>query len=677
MMDRITLKRLFPGTFNFFRVTPEEMRTAIPDAESVLPQPQRIFLSTEEATPLMGFPVLITETTQALREALEGYLHAEERLQVSLLKKEPTDRKAYEAAWRRYQVLLERATENAVRSSFGRRLASVFWLYHSIAVSRLFKQMPRRIVRLDLELGRLHGDSIRFRVYERFIDRVLTLTYDVVHRVAVEAEEEEKDLFPTLLARMRDNVLILTEDHITFDLSEVDSYCRGYLGIDGKEFRQRLNRLERWLSEQLRSDTELRAGARHLLKVQVEDSTRELLTRSGYLGFLADRQDYDPKAFLEPQQVKIWESLLPKLKEFEVLVALRRMVLPVRERLGTLTCQAPQIRGTGTATRTVFLSDSTRPLDFMTPWVVDPLVRRCGLIYDITDFSAIVSYLGRSGSEDQDSSYRSVFRFQRWVNQMARSHRLQLEKYLGDGALYSGRHPSHLLAMAIELQRYYRRALNEGFPFDRGMRIALNYGEYRLLPIEEGDFGGARRYEFFGHGIVELSRLVTGKTVIEIDEIKTLLLGLGYSPSEVESFFAPAIRQDVDLVDKVEEARRFHCYINPTGTLVNEGIAATQQFMVQLEREGNVVALSRAQDGSRNYVVLGIESGAERLLVGVRKLGLASLKGLERVPVIEVIDGEKWRDQPLTEIDSRRLLDSLEQEFAKLQQPPPQAAENQ
>lgn len=674
MMDRITLRRLFPGTCNFFRVTPEDLRTAIPDAETVLPQPQRIFLSTEEATPLMGFPVLVNDTTQALREALEGYLQAEERLQVALLKREDSDRKAYEAAWKRYQILLERATENAVRSSFGRRLASILWLYHSIAVSRLFKEVPRRVLRLDLELGRSHGDSIRFRVYERFIDRVFSLTYDIVHRVAEEAEEEEKDLFPALLARMRDNVLILTEDHITFDLSELDGYFRGYLGIDGKEFRQRLSRLESWLSEQVRSDAELRAGARHLLQVHTEHPARELLARSGYLGFLAERPDYDPVAFLEARQVKIWESLLPKLKEFEILLTFRRMVLPVRERMGDLTCQAPQARGTGTATRSVSLSDSTRPLDFMTPWVVDPLVRRCGLIYDITDFSAIVSYLGRSGSEDQDSSYRSVFRFQRWVNQMARSHRLQLEKYLGDGALYSGRHPSHLLAMAIELQRYYRRALNEGFPFDRGLRIALNYGEYRLLPIEEGDFGAARRYEFFGHGIVELSRLVTGKTMREIDEIKTLLISLGYSASEVERFFAPALRQDVDLVDKIEEARRFHTYINPTGTLVNEGIAATQQFMIQLEREGNTVQLSRARDGNRTYLLLAIDAGGERLLVGIRKLGLANLKGLERVPVIEVIDGERWRDQPLTKMDSEKLLDSLEREFARTQRPLPQSS---
>ena len=674
MMDLISLRRLFPGTFNFFHRTPEELRLAVPEAQAMLPQPQRIFLEIEEATPLMGFAVLMSDSSIALREALEGYLQAEIELQVATAKRDPGDPKRLAAAWQRYQVILERNTENSVRSSFGRRLPSIFWLYHSIAVSRLFKEMPRRIRRLDLEIGRTQGDTIRYRVYNRFLDRVLSLTHDIVHRVAEEAEEQEQDIFPTLLSRMRDNVLILTEDHVSSDLSELDSFFRGFLRIDGKDFRGRLNRLESWLTEQLRDDTELRSAAEHLMNAERDAAARDLFTRPGYVRMLSERRNYDENALLDPQQVKTWESLLIKLKEFEILLSLRRMVLPVRERMGTMTCQAPHIPGSGMATRTVTLSTSTRPLDFMTTWVIDPLVRRCGLIYDITDFSAIVSYLGRSGSEDQDSSYRSIFRFQRWVNQMARSHRLQLEKYLGDGALYSGRHPSRLLNLATELQRYYSRALKEGFPFDRGMRIALNYGEYRLLPIEEGTVGTPRRYEFFGHGIVELTRLVTGKTMREIDEIKNLLIGIGYPPGEVETFFAPAMRQDVDLVDKTEESRHFYCYISPTGTLVNEGIVATQKFIQQLEREGAVSGVARASDGNRSYLVLTIGEAANQFLVGLRKLGVANLKGLAKVPIYEVVDGEIWRDESLPSIEEGRLLVSLDREFAKAQRTSPSPA---
>jgi len=77
MMNITAVQRLFPGNFNFFRVTPEDLELAIPDSEAVLPQPQRIFLESEEATPLLGFPVLINETSTALRDSLEGYLDAE------------------------------------------------------------------------------------------------------------------------------------------------------------------------------------------------------------------------------------------------------------------------------------------------------------------------------------------------------------------------------------------------------------------------------------------------------------------------------------------------------------------------------------------------------------------------------------------------------------------------
>lgn len=667
-MNITAVQRLFPGNFNFFRVTPEDLELAIPDSEAVLPQPQRIFLESEEATPLLGFPVLINETSTALRDSLEGYLDAEAGRQVAAARREPADIKSYEAAWQQYKTLLEPCTENAVRSSFGRRLPSIFWLYHSIAVSRLFKEMPQRIRRLDLSVGRELGDPIRFKVYDRFLDRVLSLTYDVVHRVAEEAEEKEQDLFPALLARMRDNVLILTEDHVSLDLSELDGYFRGNLQMDGRVLRTRLKRLREWLDEQLQKDAQLRGTTRHLLNCSGELSASDLLTRPGYLPMLAERRQYDRRDLLDDEQIKTWENLLVKLKEFEVLLSLRRLVLPIRDRMGSLICQAPLVRGKSTATRTVALSSSTRPMDFITTWVIDPLVRRCGLIYDITDFSAIVSYLGRSGSEDQDSSYRSIFRFQRWVNQNAGSHRLQLEKYLGDGALYSGRHPSRLLNLGIELQRYYERALAEGFPFDRGMRIALNYGEYRLLPIEEGGSGTARRYEFFGHGIVELSRLVTGKTMREIDEIKNLLIGLGYSPVEVEGFFAPAMRQNVDLVDKEEETRSFYCYINRNGSLVNEGIVATHQFLSQLDREGAVTKVSAGRDGQRKYLVLSLGESTSQFLVGIRKLGLASLKGLERVPIYEVVDGELWRDQSLPTVEPERLLVTLDRDFAAAQE---------
>jgi hypothetical protein len=481
--------------------------------------------------------------------------------------------------------------------------------------------------------------------------------------VAEEAEEDERELFPALLLRMRDNVLTLTEDHVSRDLSELDSYFRGHLRHDAKDFRKRLALLERWSADRLEKDESLSTAARNLLGQGPQLSARSLINEFGWVRYLSQHPSYNEDVLLHPQQVEIWESLLRKLKEFEVLTALRRFVIPVQEQNGRLICETPKGLAGGRPSRKLALSDSTRPLDFSTSWVIDPLVRRFGLIYDITDFSSIVSVLGRSGSEDQDHSYRSIFRFQRRVNQMARANRLQLEKYLGDGALYSGRHPHILLFMAIQLQRYYKRALEEGFPFDRGMRIGLNHGEYRLLPIEEGERGKTHRYEFFGHGIVELSRLATGKSTREIDDIKMLLLGLGYPQLEVERFFAPLERQNVDLVDKLEAARQFYCYIDRHGALVNEGIAATQQFITELSNSGMIQPLYRLREDGREYLVSKLQLGNQEVLVGVRELGSANLKGLEKALIFEVVDGDPWKDLPHQEQAGGSLLDSLEGGF--------------
>ncbi len=671
MLDKTSFHRLFPGPFSFFLATPFELQRVIPEPERVLPIPQKIFLEQEEATPLHGFPILLSPLTRALEAALTSYVEVEEHRQIAALTRRPANQKAVEEAWSHYRALFERASENAVRSSFGRKLPSIFWLYHSAAVARCFRDSPRRIMRHDLTLGKVHGDLIKYRTFERYLDRVLTLTFDVVHRVAEEAEEDERELFPALLARMRDNVLTLTEDHISRDLSELDSYFRGHLRIDGKDFRGRLSHLESWSEDKLRQDEGLGSAARDLLGQGPQLSAHALLTESGWVRYLSQHPAYNERALLSPQQVEIWESLLLKLKEFEILTALRRLVIPVTAAGDRLSCEAPKPAAGGRLDRTLYLSDSTRPFDFSTSWVIDPLVRRFGLIYDITDFSAIVSVLGRAGSEDQDRSYRSIFRFQRRINQMARSHRLQLEKYLGDGALYSGRHPHILLFTAIQIQRYYKRALDEGFPFDRGMRIGLNHGEYRLLPIEEGEQGKAHRYEFFGHGIVELSRLATGKATREIDDIKTLLLGLGYPQQEVERFFAPLERQNVDLVDKQEEARQFYCYIDRHGALVNEGIAATQQFIAELSNSGMVRPLYRLREDRRDYLVLEIQLDNEELLVGIRELGNANLKGLEKALIYEVVDGQSWSDLPRQEEATGSLLDSLEGGFRAAAEPPP------
>jgi hypothetical protein len=655
------------GPFNFLHPEPEEIGRLASEGRFTLPAPQPIYMEDEASTPLRGYPVLVTDRLQGLRQSLIQYILHEESFQVGIFRRQPIDRKAYGQAWDTYLAHVSRAVENVTISSYGRQFPELFWLHHSLDLAALLKETPRRVTRTDSEIGRRYGDDIKYRVYDRYVDRIQSAVYDLVQRLAADTDEIEEELFPGLLTRMVDNVLIFTEDHISTNLAELNSYFAGHLHLDGRDLRRRLEALDTWHRERLGSDPDLALATRHLLGDD-PDRPRELLTRPGYARYLASRPGYDTASLPGPEQIEVWERLLLKLKEFELLHALRRMIVPVTRSGDGFLSSRDGLNRTLVGRSELELSPTTRPLDFTAPWVVDPQVHRFGMIYDIADFSQVVSVLRRSGSEVQDSAFRKMFGFQRRVNRMADGHRLKLEKYLGDGAFFSSRRGRRMLTAAIHVQRLYSQALAEGFPFDHGMRIALNYGQYRLIPIHVAE-SGAERYEFFGHGVVELSRLTTGKAAREIEEIKTMLVNLGYREEVVMRFFSPLLEKDLDVVDREAESRQFYSYINRNGNLVNEGIVATAAFIEQLDAENRFPELYRVAVGERGYVALevpesvGSRTGAT-ILVGLRKLGVASLKGLDKLAVFELIDLEGLDPADLEPMHGPGLMAAIEREFA-------------
>lgn len=661
MASRFPLQAL-RGPFNFLDPRDEEVSRLFGGLERTLPPPQTLFLDDEDSTPISGFALLVTPGMAQLGQALEDHLLAEERVQVATCRRQPPDRAAQGATWGRYRALLARAVENATLSSYGRSFPAIFWLHHSLEVARVLKETPRRVLRQDTDVGRRQGDAIRYRVLERWLDRVLAEVYDQVTRLAADTEEAEEELFPRLLTRLRDNVLLLTEDHVGPDLAELSGYFNGHLGMDGRDLRRRLDEVEAWHGERLRADRDLAAVVRNLLGTDPDAAaaSRQLLHRPGYLTYLASRADYQAAArgdrLASRQQVAVWEKLLVKLKEFELVHALRKMVFPVEREGERLVASGTHVRA-ATGRAEVVLSSTTRPLDFMAPWVVDPQVARFGLIYDITDFTSTVSVLRRSGTDAQDTAFRGMFRLQRRIHRAAESRRLRLEKYLGDGAFYSGRFATQLLVAAVHAQRIYRQALAEGLPFDRGMRLALNYSEYRLLPIAGAD---GERYEFFGHGVIELTRLTTGKAMREIDEVKAMLLAMGYPEQAVHRFFAPL--QSDDRADR-EAARPFRAWLDRNGHLVNEGIVATEAFVGALDAEVGVRPLAHAADGDRGFVVLDLDDAAGPLAVGLRRLGVASLKGLDRATVFEVVDAALLAATPVP-VAAPSLGEALDRQVA-------------
>jgi hypothetical protein len=656
--------QLLEARYHFLKPSLQELQRLFPEGRRMLPSPYPIFLEDEAATPLYGFPVLIHPQLDSLREALAQYIEAEEMAQMSAIRRLPFPRSEHKAAWERYRSLLVRAVENATVASYGRHFPAVFWLQHSLDVARRLRETPKRVLRHDLEIGRAHGDRIKYRAYEKYVDRVRTAVLEVVHRLAPDVEEAEEELFPRLLHRMFDNVLIFTEEQVSSDLAELSAYFNGYLQVDGKEVRRRLERLVAWHARQIADDWELRSIATNLVGADPDGDSSELINRPGYVSFLAARSSYNASELLSPPMVQLWETLVTRLKEFEVLNALRALVLAIRREGERLVFRASGLDRTWVGQRLIYLSPSTRPLDFTSPAVIEPVVHRHGLIYDISEFSRIVSLLHRAGTAPQEHAFRMMFRFQRRINRLAGSYRLQLEKYLGDGAFYTSRQPQATLLCAIHLQRLYRRALDEGLPFDRGMRIGLNFGRYRLFPIQTSDAGDADRYEFFGHGVVELSRLTSGKASQEIEEIKNLLISHGYPRQTVLRFFEPLAERNLDVVEKDQESRTFFAYINRNGTLVNEGIVATEEYVAELDRTFAATPLFNARAGGRCYVAVSLDDAGSRALVGIRRLGVAHLKGLEELPVYEVIDGAELDEDALEEVAEGTLRSALERAAA-------------
>jgi hypothetical protein len=578
-----------------------------------------------------------------LCEALRLYIESEERAQIATLTGNTAfDLRAHQNAWKTYRALLEAVSENLFSSNYGRSFPQIFWLDHSRDLVGVLRGTPNRIRRLDLEIGKRRGEQLRYTVLFKYLQRVITLCYDIAARIARDTGQTEEELFPPILTLMQDNVLILTEDHIGRDLEELVGYFRGYLKIDGRSLLYRLALLRSWHQEKLADDPLLHQMAQVFRASPTASSADALLHRPGYVDILAAHPQYDSARLFTPPEVRLWSALVEKLKEFELLSSTRRLIIDVTASERGFVCRAQAAKRLGLPAQEAELFRETRPLDFYAPWIIDPEVSRVGLIYDITEFSAIVSIVRLADRASQNDSYRQIFSFQHRINQIARTLRLRIEKYLGDGAFYSGRNPLRMIIAAMRMQRAYQQAVAAGFPFDRGMRLALNFGTYRLLPLGGRSSPDDERYEVYGHGLVELSRLVSGKKGLDFEEIKSVLIARGYGEAQVGDFFAP-VTKNAPGIRPEREKGAFFAELSRDGALVNEGMVATERFLEELQRSRHLGPLFRAQQGDHIYVVIAQPAGlGQRELIGVRRLGLARLKGLDKLAVYEVVDAAGW-----------------------------------
>ena len=587
-----------------------------------LPVPAKIFLVDELVPKSYGFPLSKAPLIDELEQKLQRWLNEELHVHYG----EAAQRGRADDLLGQYREQVLKLARNAADSSILADYHSVFWLLHSQHVARLLAGVVRQS--LDRRGNREEADRLKYLLQEKWAATI---------RTSLPATG--------FLELLLENPLLTAEEFVGPDLREL----RGYFAHMRREyttFRRAFDDMRTQAQELVSKDKLLRRALALLgypetilpAIAMLDPRVRQLLA--------------DHPSYRAVQDQSLIEALSRRALELLIVQALRRSIVWMK------TSDEGEIvdEDGGDAV----YSRAIRPMNFGRRGVVEPIVYRYGLVYDITSFTETLGEIARGGKVEEQSSYRQMLEFQRELAEITRRHGLQFEKFLGDGAFYTSRRASRVVQAAIEVQRFYARARAQGFAFNKGMRIALNYGYYRLLPMQVSA-DGTQIIEFYGPGIVELSRLTTGKTTKEIEDIQHLLLTHGYDQNEVYRFFSPLARS-VDRTDSLQQQREFYAYVNESGHLINEGIVVSIPFLRQLSTE-------LAEDNQKVYrlrtpwsVYLGVSATELGGYVGIRLLGSVSLKGIGQQEIGELV----WLTPEVAEIsmldDPKPLLQALQLE---------------
>jgi hypothetical protein len=630
-------------------LTPEEVgggwRELFPALAASLPAPFPIFGLDEERVVTWGYPVLLSEGALKLRHDLESLIKTEMGYRLQTTRGDDHDKRKVMAQRDRYLRSLSVTLENVLMNDYGRGLVDLFLLFHSgqatHVLGHLSKQAPRK------QLGPSgNTDDLRYSIASVLADLLQRAALTGVDRLRKLAEVRVMPTLTPLLATLCQDQLLLTEPRPPENLGQLGGYLHARFRQNAaavtKANHEVLARLKDLVSRQREVGDLLRMAVGTNLDLERTEALLEprLLDALDNTG-LADALN------LSRVQMDLLRDLGLRLKCFELLASLRRRILPMQRRGADLVLAGPS-----SATP---IAPSTRPFDFTAPGVVDSSVRRFGLVYDLSNFTALLDEVRKAGLLAEEKALQFMYVFQSRLEAIRLRRRLTFEKFLGDGAFYTSRRALRIIAAACEIQETYDKLRRHGFPFDRGIRLAANYGVYRLLPmVHEGPVG--RRFEFFGHGIVELARLTTGKSAREVADIAEFLVHSGYDPGDVDTFLSPlaAARSGHNEAPN----RPYAASLDAHGDLVNEGIVVTLPFLEQLESELEIATLGVVEMGGHQWALFPLDPGLpDTLHVGIRHLGVTRLKGLQP---LELAEAAVWRELPVAAAETPLELPLIE-----------------
>ena len=647
--ERVLSEDLRPPAYLTLEEIRGGWRDLFPELAACLPAPYPIFGADEERIITYGYPILISEGIWRLRRELDRLVELETAHRMSA-PSDSADKEPVAAQRDRYVRAAATIFENVVMNDYGRGLNEVFLLFLSGDAARSLGQIPKQVRLARPDVGRETTEEIR-----QFIAGVVG---ELIQRAAVRATERLRQLAegpaslklsPVLTAVCQDH-LLLTESRAPAELDRLSGYLRHRLRQDPQSVVAVCENALRRLNDLIRRHPEIgslltTSGAGKLRVDQLKTILDPALLNALEAARLTDAVE------LTAKNVRFLRELGLRLKAFELLATLRRRIQPMERRGSQLV-----LSGASSATA---IAPSTRPFDFASPGVVESLVRRCGFVYDLTNFTAVLEAVRKEGRAAEEKALQFMYVFQNRLEEIRRRRVLNFEKFLGDGALYSSRRAIRVLAAACETQLVYHHLRQSGFPFDQGIRMALNFGTYRLLPMFHRS-GGPQRFEFFGHGIVELARLTTGKSSREVDEIAEFLVHAGYDSRSVESFLAPLV--EARRGHATAASRPYIAAIDGRGELVNEGIVLTTPFLAELERdiEGTLIGVL-TYDGVE-WLSFALEpQNPDTLYVGLRLLGVARLKGLAPQELVEAMVWEALPGAQRPKGTARELMRVLRQ----------------
>ncbi len=616
-----------------------------------LPHPYWLFGDDEVRPVALGFPLRVSREWEAFCRQLGRLVSTEAEYRVALLREERFDKVGLVEQRRAFAEGFSQSLENALTHDHGQRLPELLWLVITREATAAIAQVIRDVASRVPQGKREEVEVIRLTIGERLAEICRRAEVEAVARL------ERRGLLapggdPLAVAELlRRDLLPWAFDEVGDSFTGLAAYVERSLRLSRQQFVRLLQEVAPRLERLMARDHNFRAALSLLEKDLETLAPARLLLHSGALTLLSHWQHPEAPSLIA-LEVQILQRLEGLLTRFEVVAALRRAIFPVAAQNERIV--------TRLGTQFFTLSPATRPLDFTHPGVTDSAVRRYGLLYDLADFTQQLEEQRRRGRQWEQQALLSMTKFLQQVEEIRARHRLKFEKFLGDGAFYSARSARPVLLAAAELRILYERLRRQGFPFDRGLRLAANVGTYHLVPMGTGK-ETRPHFEFFGHALVELARLTTGKTTKEVDDITDFLLAAGYDINRVLEFLEP-VRHESRLPEHARE-RPYAAFLAENGELINLGGVVTESFLADLETELVETPLRRTEAYGLQWLLLPFDAAQpEKPWIGLRLLGSARLKGIDPGPLVEMV----VLDQPPSDSEPLKPGGSLVQTLHRL-----------